>query len=117
MSGIPAGQGFKGFEAYTGGNKYFALTAAMGTTAKLIKSGPGRLCSIVNGQAAAQTQVVTLYDAAFDDATTLSSAQVIWTGIVPASTTPKIDIQIPVTNGIVIQAAAALTGSILVTFV
>lgn len=104
-----------GPQAFSGGNVYFQLTAAMGTTAQLIKGGAGRLCRIHNPQAGAATIIV--YDAGSADATTLSSAVIIFKGTLPTAVQSPLDIQIPVQNGIVVVASGgAVAQTVLLTY-
>ena len=64
-----------GPQAFSGGNVAFPLTAAMGTTAQLIKSGGGRFCRLHNPQSGAAT--ITVYDAGDQSATTIAASNII----------------------------------------
>ena len=100
-----------GFQAYSGGTQYFALTAAMGTTPQVIKTASARLCKIVN-PGAAQTATVSVYDTASNSS---SGAQLLWSGVLAAA--EVIDIQIPAVHGLMVSASVAVTGSVLLTWV
>lgn len=103
-----------GPQAFNGGNEYFVLTNAMGTTAQLIKGGGGRACRIHNVGGGAAS--ITLYDANSQDSTTLSTATQLFTGTVPTAVTPT-DIQIPFVNGLVVKAGSAVANNIIITFI
>ena len=104
-----------GPQAFSGGNVAFALTAAMGTIAQLVKNGGGRLCRVHNPQGGAAT--ITVYDAGSQDATTLSASNIIWKGLVPATGVP-VDVQgFPVVNGIVVVATSAVAQTIFLTYI
>lgn len=92
--------------------KYYAITAAMGTTAQVIQTGPAGLYKVINS-GAAQTGTVNVYDATTGD--TLSAANLVWSGVLTAGTIIALNIQ--TTRGITAQMSTAAAGAnILVTF-
>ena len=104
-----------GPQAFSGGNVAFPLTNAMGTTAQLIKSGSGRFCRLHNPQGGAAT--ITVYDAVSQDATTLSTAAIIWKGTLPTTGGLPLDIQYPFVNGLVVVASSAVADTIFLTYI
>lgn len=105
-------RGSNGFQAYSGGHDYFQLTPAHGTAAQLIKAGAGRVAFLHNPQGG--TAAIAVYDAGSADATTLSSAVVLYSGTLPSG---PMDLGIPTMNGIVVQANPAVDNPVLVGFV
>jgi hypothetical protein len=115
MSFTTPGTAFRGFEAYRGGTKYCVLTASQGTNALVVKSGPGRVAAICNTGASPQTVAIAIWDAV--DAS-LTGGVLLWTGIPGSSGNPNPwPLDIPCINGIVVKAASAITGTVLVQYV
>lgn len=97
----------------------FALTAAMGTTPQLIKSGRGQIGVVFNNQNAAQTSSVTIYDAGATDSGTLAASNKILDAAVlqaQSAAAGRQQLDIPFANGLVIVASAAITGIIWVSY-
>jgi hypothetical protein len=111
----PTSRGFNGFQAYQGGHAVFQLTPAMGTAPQLVKAGGGRICRIWNPQGG--TATITVYDAEQADADTLSTAVVLYAGTLPTTAGVSVDLQLPVDNGIVVEASPAVDDVVLVAYV
>lgn len=109
--GSATNRGFNGFQAYSGGHQYFQLTNAAGTTAQQVKVGAGRLARIYLPQGG--TAAITIFDAASADATTLSTAVVLYSGTLPAD---PVDLQIPTENGLCVQARSPVDNTVLIGF-
>ena len=102
-----------GFEAYSGGKKYFLLTSAMSTNAEQISASSGRLAKVINSGGA--TITLTFYDSSESDSTSLSAAPVIFSGVLNTTSTP-LDLQIPFINGLVVKAGGAVGNTVTITF-
>lgn len=112
------GQSFRGFDGgYRGGNKYYAVKAALGTTPTLVKWGAGRIAQITNTIATAQSGTITLYD--YADATNYASGQKLFTITPGASSTQPNPTPLDITFdfGLVIVCSVAVSADVLIQFV
>lgn len=103
------GHANRGAESYRGGTRTHRLTAAMTTTAQLIKRGGGRLCQATS-VTGASVGTVTYYDTP----DTVANGVKLFTvtpGAVPVS------IDIPFDDGLLVVASASVTGDILSGYV
>ena len=82
----------------------FQLTSGMGTTAYQVISGPGTIVELINVDSNPQNAVVNLYDSM---SLTPSVSSLVYSA--QLDTSQATILNIPVTNGIVIQASTAVT--------
>lgn len=98
---------------YAGYTNQFGLTNAMGTTAQIVKVGPGYLGVVINNQANAQANSVSLYDS--NNVNSIGASNLIQTITLGASATQVFNF--PFVNGLIVQAnGGAITGIVWLTF-
>lgn len=108
-------RGAKPLGVFQGGSDYLAVTPANGTVAQQPSDQrfAWAVARIVN-TAAAQTATISIYDAA-PAVTSLTSLTPIF-GPVALGANEVIDLQIPLREGLQVQASAAVSGQIIVSF-
>lgn len=93
--------------------KYFQITAAMGTTAQVVKNGAGAICCLINTDNSQQAVNINIYDST---STTPAASTLIYSAQLNPS--QVITLNFETLTGIVIQCAGAVSplGALLTYF-